>query len=370
MNRSSKDFFLEQEARDRKSLGLVRENRKRLIDEGCYPPRFRMPLGLQLELTSKCNLCCKHCYNFSGIDSPQDKMGIPEWVDFAKALVANGGIFQATITGGEPLVLGEGLFEVLDILSRDGTVFNLISNGFIFSKKVCNRLEKYNFFWIQISIDSSEESVHDDFRGVKGSWRKAIEAANWVANSGIPLRIASTISSSTLHEVDRICELARTIGATYLVLGDVIPSGRAFKHEEIFLSEDGRKELFQKIQNASKKYERDLLVLGGGSVKTQLEYASQPPIDGAIIRPDGNIRLDCSSPFVLGNVLEKDFFDIWNNTPSDCWENLLVQEYVRSVDYSSGCSPIIQNYLSPDVVISKLGETNGDQKEVSETQVR
>ncbi len=353
MNSSEKDFFLAQEASDKKSLALVRQNREKLIAEGCYPEKFRMPLGLQLELTSKCNLSCKHCYNLSGIDSPKDKMGIPEWVDFAKGLVANGGIFQATITGGEPLILGEGLFDILDILSDDGTVFNLISNGFLFSKKIGKRLEKYNFFWIQISIDSSEESIHDEFRGAKGSWRKAIEAANWVSNSGIPLRIASTISSSTLHEVDRICEMAKTIGATYVVLGDVIPSGRAFEHKDIFLSDDERKVLFRKIQDASKRYENELLVLGGGSVKTQLEYASQPPIDGAIIRPDGNIRLDCSSPFVLGNVLENDFFEIWNSTPSDCWKHYLVQNYVNSVEYSSGSSPIIQNYLSPDIRISK-----------------
>ena len=169
MNSSEKDFFLAQEASDKKSLALVRQNREKLIAEGCYPEKFRMPLGLQLELTSKCNLSCKHCYNLSGIDSPKDKMGIPEWVDFAKGLVANGGIFQATITGGEPLILGEGLFDILDILSDDGTVFNLISNGFLFSKKIGKRLEKYNFFWIQISIDSSEESIHDEFRGAKGS---------------------------------------------------------------------------------------------------------------------------------------------------------------------------------------------------------
>jgi len=42
-----------------------KRNLKR-IKEGITPPYFSAPLGVQLEITSKCNLTCVHCYNYSG----------------------------------------------------------------------------------------------------------------------------------------------------------------------------------------------------------------------------------------------------------------------------------------------------------------
>jgi len=184
-----------------------------------------------------------------------------------------------------------------------------------------------------------------------GSWKHAVQAANYVSNMGVPLRIAGTITPETLQSVDAICEMAYELGATYVILGDVIPSGRAFSHSEIFLKDFERQELYTKIQSNSKRFENKMVILGGGSVKTQLEYASQPPIDGAIIRPEGNIRLDCSSPFIVGNVLEREFSSIWRDLPPDCWDKEVVKKYIASVNYSSGESQMIRNYCNDDIAI-------------------
>ena len=229
---------------------------------------------MQFEVTSKCNLHCKHCYNRSGGNRPADAVTGNDWVAFAKKLVAKGGLFEATISGGEPLLLGDKLFELMDILHADNTIFNFISNGYLFDKKVLDRLKKYRFYWIQISIDSCSSARHDEFRGVKGSWKRATNAAYLVALSGIPLRIATTVTPRELDYLEEIIQTAINLGASYLVIGEVMPSGRAFDNEEIFLSREQLNQFYLTTDELIKRYKDKLSILVSSSPRTQLEYFS------------------------------------------------------------------------------------------------
>lgn len=120
-------------------------------------------------ILSRCNLKCKHCYNRSG-DSDRKTLMTPEkWIDLANQIVRDGGIFQCIISGGEPLLLSDKLFEIMDILHDDGTSFVVITNGLLLDREKVKRFLKYRFFWFQISIDGLTPEIHDEFRGVSGS---------------------------------------------------------------------------------------------------------------------------------------------------------------------------------------------------------
>lgn len=221
--------------REEASTRRVADHRAQLIAEGSFPAKFSFPLAMQFEVTSRCNLKCKHCYNRSGGNQPADAMTGDKWVAFAKKLVDKGGLFEATISGGEPLLLGDKLFEIMDILHDDGTVFNLVSNGYLFDRKILARMKKYRFYWIQISMDSSSAERHDEFRGVKGSWQRAAEAA-------------------------------------YPVIGEVIPSGRAFDNEEIFLSRAELNRFYSTTDELIKRYKDKLSILVSSSPRLQFCY--------------------------------------------------------------------------------------------------
>ena len=100
--------------------------------------------SLQFELTSHCNMFCKHCYNNSGISNKiSDLMTGEKWVEFAKYLVNKGGIFECILSGGEPLLLGERLFEKLWIFyMMMGTCFMLLTNGFLITDEKCKKITK------------------------------------------------------------------------------------------------------------------------------------------------------------------------------------------------------------------------------------
>lgn len=336
--------------REEASMKIIEREREKMIAEGSYPAKFSFPLAMQFEVTSKCNLRCKHCYNRSGENKMPDAMTGDDWVAFTKKLVDKGGILEATISGGEPLLLGEKLFELMDILHDDGTVFNLISNGYFFDKKVLDCLQKYRFYWIQISLDSYSSKLHDEFRGVKGSWERAANAAYRIALSGIPLRIATTVTPRELEYLEKIVQTAINLGAAYLVIGEVMPSGRAFDNDDIFLSREQLNLFYTTTNELIKRYEDKLSILVSSSPRTQLNYFSTEKLDGAIVRPNGDIRLDCTCPFVIGNILRDDVEEIWQKY-SDCWQHPLVKKFIESCDPISGKNSFAENYNGEDIYL-------------------
>lgn len=328
------------------SVKSQKANIKKLQSAGLYPESFDLPLLLQFELTHKCNVFCKHCYNNSGRNNTTaDAMTPEKWKEFCRYIVSNGGIFECVISGGEPLLLGDDLFDIMDILHDDGTHFLLITNGFLLSEEKIRKLTKYRYKWIQISIDGATPEYHDEFRQRKGSWERAVNGAFMVSSSGLPLTIAHSVSAQNLNDVDAMCDLAYDLGAGNIILGEISLSGRTYENRNLLLNEDEREHLLEKIEYNAKRFKGKMQVQRSMSEKLQYEQQVGIPCTGLIIRPDGNIRLDCMAPFVLGNVLKDDFVEIWNTKVADVWERPEIREY-----YNSLCSSV-KNYVDKDIIL-------------------
>lgn len=297
--------------------------------EGLYSKSEIFPLAsLQFELTSHCNAACKHCYNNSGAQNncATDTMSPEKWISFAKYIVAKGGVFECLLSGGEPLLLGEKLFELMDILHNDGTIFLLQTNGFLLTEKIAKRLSNYHYHWLQISIDGISETYHDEFRQKKGSWKNAVDAALAVSKNQIPLKIAHCVTPYNINDIDEMCSLAYSLGASAITIGEICLSGRSSENQDLFLSSREKELLSQKIQENRARYQGHMIVKGTNSVRYGLERQRRSPASAALIRPNGDIRIDGMAPFVIGNILTDDFIEVWKEKILTCWENPKVIE--------------------------------------------
>lgn len=337
-------------ALDDKEISKERERISALIENQAYPKSFRFPLVLQFELTTHCNVFCKHCYNSSGVNGLSDDMTPKKWIEFSQYLVKNGGLFEYILSGGEPLLLGDDLFEIMDILHDDGTMFLLITNGYLLNREKVDHLAKYRYRWLQVSIDGSDPDYHDSFRRRKGSWENAVRGASLVANAGIPLTIAHSVSPGNLEKIDKMCDLAYSIGAASIMLGEINLSGRASENRDLLLNDEQRIYLLEKYEENAAKYAGRMVVQRSASPKHSAIRYLDHPNSGLIVRPNGDLRLDCMVPFVIGNVLKEDFKSIWETKGITCWEHPKVREYI-----SHYCSPeyndLLTNYVDNDVHI-------------------
>lgn len=338
---------------ERKILDLS-DNEKvneEMAKKGLYEKSCDFPLAsLQFELTSRCNAFCNHCYNNSSPDNCNDAMSADNWINFSKYIVSQGGVFECILSGGEPFLLGEKLFEIMDILHGDGTIMMLITNGYFINSENIKVLKKYKYHWFQISIDGASADYHNQFRNEKGCWEKAIAGARLVSENGIPLKIAHCVTPYNLKDVKKMCDLAYELGAKEIIAGELSLSGRVNAHRDLLLSESQRIELRETVSEVAEYYSGKMRVKSSNSVKKGLVKHMNSPMYGAVIRPNGDVRIDGMAPFVIGNILVDDFADVWKQRIKKCWNDSRVVEYINSFSEDDRNYKYI-NYVDGDIYL-------------------
>ena len=345
-----KNYLKKYRTLDERNLQAVKNNLVVLQNAGAYPKKFNYPITLQFELTGACNLACKHCYNRSGDADRETLMTPDKWCELARHIVNDGGIFQCIISGGEPLLLGNRLFDIMDILHDDGTSFVVITNSLLLTKDKVKRFAKYRFFWFQISIDGATAAVHDKFRGVNGSFDKAVNGALEISDAGIPLVIAHTVTPENISQVEDMVNLSYQLGANSIILGEVMPSGRAYDSNDIILNDDQKNYLYGQIEELGKKYQGKIAIQRSAELKTQMERYTTEINAGGIIRPNGDFRLDCMAPFTIGNVLETSIKDMWLAKGINAWHSEAVRKFIDSIDKDKQTSEV-RNHVDVDIAL-------------------
>ena len=323
-----------------------------LRKKGFFSSSHIFPLSsLHFELTSKCNAYCRHCYNNSGGNNVDDNcMTSDDWIEFAKYLVKKGGVFECLISGGEPLLLGEKLFDIMDILHEDGTIFLLMSNGHLLNDDIAKRLAKYKYHWLQISIDGSTAAYHDWFRQANGSWQKSVNAAKNISDAGIPLKIAHCITPYNIQDIDDMCDLAYSLGASSIRMGGISLSGRTASHRDLLLSRQQKQIVWEKVNENSERFYGRMRVNSVNKVSSGLINHAKKPRSAAVIRPNGDIRIDGMAPFIIGNILHGDFEQIWEQKIDKCWEDERVKTFISKFN-SDDINEALINYVTDDVLL-------------------
>ena len=309
--------------------------------------------SLHFELTSRCNMKCAHCYNNSGIDSlSKDTMTSKRWIEFAKYLVDKGGVYETILSGGEPFLLGDAVIDIMDILNEKGENrwFSILTNGYFLTKERIIKLRKYMYHWLQISIDGATSVYHDKFRNLQGGWERAVNAAKEVSSNGIPLKITHCVTPYNIKEIDKMCELAYSLGALEIMAGGISYSGRASINKEYLLSQEEESYLRLKIEENSDKYSKKMIVKSSNTVRDGLERHRNNPKSCAVIRPNGDIRIDGMAPFVVGNILSDDFAYIWENKMEYAWKNEKVIQFISEFDKNDINQEHV-NYIMDDIYI-------------------
>lgn len=306
---------------------------KRRIEENIVPREYDNPLGVQFELTSKCNQKCIHCYNQSNDfkhNDIQSELSTKEWKAIAREAVSMG-IFQCVISGGEPTTLGNELFEIMDILHKGGVEFVVISNGMLINEQMITKFKKYKFSWFQVSIDGSRDYIHDYIRGAK-SFEKALNAANLVKEAGLPLVIAHAVMKKNFNYFEEMIDLAFLLGAKRLVTGPYTYMGRAVKNnDQINLTDKECDKVYEICERKAKEYSGKMIIAISTEEPISLRKKLASPNDVMLIRPNGDVKFDCVSPFKIGNVKEQSLKEIWDSKGKSVNSSQCLLDYIKQI---------------------------------------
>ncbi|MDI6801969.1 MAG: radical SAM protein [Thermodesulfovibrionales bacterium] len=175
----------------------VRVKRPPLI-KSCVPSlRY-----LELQITDRCNLKCKHCY----IGKPENnELSLDEIKDILNEFQEMQGL-RLLITGGEPLMHKD--FETINALLLDYNFRKILfTNGLLLKNEI---LKGLNVNEIQFSIDGMKYG-HEALRG-EGTYNIAMQRIKDTLDAGIAVSIATMVHMENLDEFDEMDILFRSMG--------------------------------------------------------------------------------------------------------------------------------------------------------------
>jgi MoaA/NifB/PqqE/SkfB family radical SAM enzyme len=217
-----------------------------------------IPKWIAWEITRRCNLRCVHCRSSSSLEveaHPDFPLAeayriVDDIAAYAKPVIV--------LSGGEPL-MRKDVFRIARYGTDKGLRMCIATNGTLVDDEICEKIKDSGIRIASLSLDGSEEAVHDNFRGQKGAFAGAINAAGLFRKHGIDFIINSSFTKRNQEEIPKVYKLAKEIGATAWYLFMIVPTGRG---EEI-MNELISKEDYEKILEwhyQMEKDEKDLLV--------------------------------------------------------------------------------------------------------------
>ena len=143
-------------------------------------------IQFQIELTSKCNERCVHCYiphKFKLYDIT-DKMYYSVLEQLSKM-----GVLSVTLSGGEPMVHPK-FKEYLRAAKKYDFYVNILSNLTLLDDETVQIMKEGNVSSVQVSLYSMIPEHHDAITKLPGSFEKTKAAILKLIENGLPLHVS------------------------------------------------------------------------------------------------------------------------------------------------------------------------------------
>ncbi len=176
----------------------------------------RIPVSGAIELTSRCNLRCIHCYiscdGRRGIDNTAE-LSARRWMDLIDQITDSGCLFLL-FTGGECL-LRPDFPEIYRHACKNGLLVTVFSNGTSVTEKVVDIFENYPPHSVEISLYGATASTYEKITGVAGSFKKCMQGIYKISDHGFHLKLKTMLLNINIHELAEMEAFAADLGAPF-----------------------------------------------------------------------------------------------------------------------------------------------------------
>lgn len=297
------------------------------------PKVFSKPFNVQVEITTKCNLRCKFC-----ISPVWDRRGKDMgFSDFKRIIDQFPYLTDVLLQGqGEPL-LTKDLFKMVEYCKKKRIRVTTTTNGTLLSGEISEKIIHSGIDYILISLEGTNQAIFDEYRpGV--DYNKLIENIKTLVKirgdySKPKIMISFVATKGKIHELPKVVDLAADLGVDYLEAEGVLFLGdeRVKKNiiEDVLQNSNNEIELIQESYRIAERKNLDFRWKGSKGLDifsdtyNSLEYHIEPLKCRHVFRSgyitfDGHfnycVDLPDPSKYSMGNLLEEDFGNIWNNS--------------------------------------------------------
>ena len=192
-------------------IALGRISARRAIKRGMKDGVARKPPQVVYWIQhTQCNLNCAMC-NVPAVPLAQEK---PFWLSDARMSeivneLADMGVPNLGISGGEPLLVPDRLLRVLETANARGIYTHFGTNGILLTEEILREYDAIGGGHISLSVDGTGE-VHDKIRGKRGVWEsgvvRVLELFDKIKPRNVLLKINAILSDENVENLPELVE--------------------------------------------------------------------------------------------------------------------------------------------------------------------
>ena len=153
------------------------------------------------EITLACCFSCKYCGS-SGGRARDNELSTQECLDVADQL-AQIGCRRVSMIGGEVFMRADWE-SIVRRLTQQGVRVSIITNGFLFTDALLERIKGAGVESVAVSLDGPKE-VHDRYRQT-GSYDRAVRAIDMLTQAGVLVSVISTLNRENVRQLEAFYE--------------------------------------------------------------------------------------------------------------------------------------------------------------------
>ena len=302
--------------------GLMLRTAAGALGFGC----FGMPIHPVYEVTAACNLRCIHCHARGGKPLP-DELDTEGAKDVVRKLAEVPEFRTLVFTGGEPLVRPD-IYELIAYAKRLGFSVLIATNATLITKAVARRLRDLGVEGIAASIDFVDPRQHDQYRGVPGAFRRALEVIENAAEEGLYIHINITLSKLNLNQLEDLIRLADRLGAYVVFLYQLLPAGRGEALRNLLLSREELLQVMERVKRIQREVKPVIIPVGlpeyfaylvkdSPALRVYSNFFRGCSAGGGMfyVKPNGDVWPCAFVPIKAGNLRNQSALEIWRNSP-------------------------------------------------------
>jgi radical SAM protein with 4Fe4S-binding SPASM domain len=269
--------------------------------------------SLHIEITSRCNEKCVHCY------IPHDKKITDIEPDLFYDILRQCkkmNLLNLTLSGGEPMI-HKNFCEFLRKCKEYDFSVNVLSNLTLLNNEIITEMKTNRLLGVQVSLYSMNPNIHDKITQMKGSFEKTKSAILRLIENDIPLQINCPIMKQNKNCYGDVLDWAEKhnihAGNDYVMIA---------RHDNTTENLNNRlsldeieKVINEKIMNDTKYLEQ---------MKKEDDIEEKYALDDIVcsvchlsicVADNGNVY-PCVGwqSFVVGNLKETSLKEIWDNS--------------------------------------------------------
>lgn len=194
------------------------------------------PFTVAWELTRSCALACVHCRAEAQPQRHPDELATTEALRLIDAL-AELAPPVLVLTGGDPLMRPD-LFAIAEYAVGKGLrVAVSPTTTALVTRARLARLRDLGVQMVHISIDGADAETHDRFRGVPGTFARALTTLRFLRELELPVQVGTTLTRHNLQQLPAMADLMAANRVSVWNVFYLVPTGRGREQSMVSASE-------------------------------------------------------------------------------------------------------------------------------------